>query len=154
MSTFDSAAFLSETTTEALDTRLTPVPPGEYSAMISKIEGRQTPNKNDPSQVYTIVDITYLIDDQSVKEATGLDQPTVRQSLFLDMNDAGKLDTGKGKNVGLGRLREATGLNKPGEPFSFDMLMNQPVHILVEQTPDKNDSSIIYSNVKRVGAVA
>ena len=39
---------------------------------------------------------------------------------------------GKGKNVGLGRLREAADLNVPGAPFSFAMFEGRPVKVSVK----------------------
>ena len=41
---------------------------------------------------------------------------------MLDLTPSGSLDTSKGKNIGLGRLREAVGQNKPGQAFSFQNL--------------------------------
>lgn len=152
--TFDPSSFLTQETDQQMDTQFILIPAGEYPAMIKKIDARQQQNPNDPSQVWTIIDITYAIDDQGVREETGLPEPSIRQSLFLDLDDSGKLATGKGKNVNLGRLREAVGLNKPGVAFSFDALVGQAVIVAVSHTPDKKDPEIIYANVKKVAALA
>jgi hypothetical protein len=78
-----------------------------------------------------ILDIRWAVDDAGVKEETGLDEPTVRQSIFLDMNESGGLALGKGKNVQLGKLREALGLNDPAKAFSFAQIVGRPARIAV-----------------------
>ena len=41
---------------------------------------------------------------------------------MLDLAATGGLDMSEGKNVALGRLREALGLNDPSQSFSFHQL--------------------------------
>lgn len=154
MSNFDPSAFLTQETTEQMDTRFPLIPAGEYPAVIKSIEARQQESTKVPGEMWTILDVTYAIDDAGVREETGLPEPTVRQSIFLDLNEEGKLAIGTGKNVNLGRLREATGLNKPGEAFSFDMLAGQAVVVAIKHNPDKNDPETIYANVSKVAALA
>jgi len=152
--TFDPASFLMQETSEQMDTQFILIPAGEYPALITKVEARQQQNPNDPAQLWTILDVTYGIDDQAVREETGLPKPTIRQSIFLDLNEGGTLETGKGKNVNLGRLREATGLNQPGQAFSFGALLGQACIVAVKHTPDKKDPEIVYANVNKVAALA
>ena len=153
-STFDPTTFLSQQTTEQMDTQFPLIPANEYPAVINKIDARQQPSTKDPSVTWTILDVTYLIDDANVKEVTGLPEPTIRQSIFLDINEQGQLDSGVGKNVNLGRLREALGLNKPGEAFSFDQLVGQACIVSVKHNPDKEDPSRVYANVGKVASLA
>lgn len=148
---FDANAFLNQEITGALDTKYIPIPQGDYPAIITKLEGREQDNKNDPSKPWTVLDVTYQIEDAKVREITGLPAPTVRQSIFLEMGPDGRLDTSKGKNIPLGRLREAVGLNDPDKPFSFQQLMGQACVVSVTHTPKKDDPSTIYSNVSKVG---
>jgi hypothetical protein len=154
MNTFDPASFLTTETSEQMDTKFPLIPVGEYPSLISKIEARQQESTKVPGEVWTILDVTYTIDDQNVRDETGLPEPTVRQSLFLDLDEAGKLATGTGKNVNLGRLREALGLNQPGQAFNFQMLVGQACIVAITHNPDKNDPEIVYSNVKKVAALA
>jgi len=151
---FDPQSFMTQETSDQMDTKFTPIPAGEYPAMIKGIDARQQPSTKDPSEVWTILDVTYAIDDEGVREETGLPEPTIRQSIFLDLNESGQLDTGKGKNVNLGRLREATGLNQAGQAFSFQQLVGQACIVAVKHNPDKNDPEIIYANVSKVAALA
>ena len=132
----------------ALDTKLPLIPAGEYPAQVTKIEGRNLETKNGTR---TVVDITWGIDDAGVKAETNLDNPTCRQTLWLDLTDSGKLDTGQAKNVGLGRLREALGMND-GE-FNFDMLLGQMAMVSVIHNPSKDDPETIYANINKVGAI-
>ena len=151
--TFDPAQFLMQETSDQMDTQFVLIPAGEYPAIIKSVAARQQQNPNDPAQLWTILDITYSIDDQGVREETGQDDPTIRQSLFLDLDDSGKLSSGKGKNVNLGRLREAVGLNVPGTAFSFAALTGQACIVAVKHTPDKKDPEIVYANVNKVAAL-
>jgi hypothetical protein len=71
---------------------------------------------------------------------------------MLDLNESGTgMDTGKGKNVTLGRLREALGLNQPGTPFSFRQLIGRAAKISVTQRVDGDQ---IYNDVKGVVKLA
>lgn len=144
---FDANAFLDMQVTETNDTKVIPVPVGEYTALISKIEVRPWQSKKDPSKSGLSLDVTCEIDDQAVKEFLGRDKITVRYSPMLDINDAGMLDMGKGKNIGLGRLREATDLNVPGQPFSFNMLMGRVLKVAVTHRIDGED---VFAEVKSV----
>lgn len=48
---------------------------------------------------------------------------------MLDLTIQGSLDNSKGKNNAQRRYREATGLNKPGEVFSWRMLQGKVVKV-------------------------
>lgn len=146
MSAFDLDTFMSTSVTEANDTKIVPVPEGEFLAVITKTEPRVLDKGSMAGRL--VMDITYQIDDQSVRDATGLDKPTVRQSLFLDTTEHGTLDMGKGKNISLGKLREATGMNVPGKPFSFNALFGLPVRVLVKHR--STDDGSIFADVKGV----
>jgi hypothetical protein len=154
MSTFDPQSFLSADTAEQMDTRFPLIPQGEYPAIVKGIDARQQESSKNPGTVWTILDITYTVDDAGVREETGLPEPTIRQSIFLDVKDDGTLDTGPSKNVNLGRLRAALGLNQAGQSFNFNMLVGQPSVVAVKHNPDRNDPEIVYANVSRVAAMA
>lgn len=149
--TFDSETFLnSQTADTAFSTQFSPIPAGEYIGMITGLAAKEQPKK-DNTGVFTIVDITWQVDDARAKEATGRDAPTLRDSLFLDMEN-GKLATGKNANIGLGRLLDALGLNgQPGNPFQMMKGKIAKLQIVVE--PDKTDASKLYNRVKAYGKV-
>ncbi len=147
---FDPNEFLADTVTGANDTKYIPVPQGEYPAIIKSVNARQMASKADASKMVTVADVVFEIDDATVRTATGLDTPTVRQSVFLDLTPNGKLDMSKGKNIGLGKLREALGINDPNKPFSFSDLPGRAAIVGVEHTPGKNEGEV-YANVSKVG---
>ena len=132
------------------DTKIVPVPAGEYTAMIEEVKVRQWQAKADPSKSGLTLDVQWSIDDASVKELLGRDKVTVKQGIMLDLTDAGGLDMGKGRNIGLGRLREALDLNQPGRPFSFTMLTGRVARVSVShRIADDN----IFAEVKQVARV-
>lgn len=144
---FSPEQFLDMQVTESNDTRTIPVPVGEYTAVAEEVKCRQWQSKKDPSMAGLTLDITWSVDDAAVKELLGRDKVTVKQGIMLDLTDAGGLDMGKGRNVGLGRLREALGLNTPGQPFSFMMVSGRVAKISVSH---RIDGENIYAEVKGV----
>lgn len=121
---FDPDQFLSASADAPMSTDFTPVPEGEYNAVISKIDARQTNSGK------ALLDVTWQIDDQQVREVTGMDNPTCRQTIWLDVTDSGALDVGKGRNIGLGRLREALGQNGPGA-WAPSMMVGNVARVMV-----------------------
>lgn len=143
---FDAQAFLESTVTEANDTKVVPVPQGEYTGLIDKLEAGQWQSKDGTKSGFKI-SVTWAIDNPEVKAFLGRDNVTVRQDIMLDVLEDGRLDTSKGKNVGLGRLREAVDLNQPGQPFSFNMLPGRVARIGVTHRVYNDDT---FAEVKTV----
>jgi len=147
MSTFDPAVFLDASLDEANSTVSTPVPEGEYQAVIDKVETRAWQGKKDPSQSGIALDLIWNVEDQGVKTLLERDKVQVKQGIMLDLNASGGIDTGKGKNVALGKLREAVNLNTPGQKFSFRMLEGQMAKISVKH---RIDGEQVFADVKAV----
>ena len=150
MGTFDPSSFLDITVTDANSTQSIPVPVGEYPAVASEPEVRQW-NSRDGTKSGLALDITWEIDDAGVKQTLGRDKVTVRQGIMLDLNESGGLDTGKGRNVNLGRLREALDLNRAGAPFNFRMIAGRAAKVKIEHRVDGEN---IYADVKGVARLA
>lgn len=144
---FDPNAFLEQTVEGSNDTRLIPVPEGEYIAIIEKVNARTWQSKKDPSMAGVTLDVLWSIEDSSVKELLGRQKVTVNQGIMLDTTEEGKLDMSKGKNIGLGRLREATNLNDPGRPFSFAQFPGMSARVQVKHRLHEDQ---IYSEVRGV----
>ncbi|MGH2638967.1 MAG: hypothetical protein ACRDF4_06765, partial [Rhabdochlamydiaceae bacterium] len=72
---------------------------------------------------------------------------------FLELTSSGAIDFGKGKNVGLGRLREALGQNKIGKPWSFNMIRGSLAWGFVDPEPDAEDPLTVRNIVKRVSGM-
>src|SRR5271163_4798164 len=107
---FDADSFLNSVVTGSNSTKVVPCPIGEYPAVIEKIAARQWQSQ-DGTKTGVALDVTWSIEDDEAKAATGRDVVTSRQGLMLDLTPDGAVDMGEGKNVGLGRLRAAVGLN-------------------------------------------
>jgi hypothetical protein len=146
---FSSEEFLNQQTIDTkLETAFSPIPAGEYVGMLSKLEAKEQP-KTDGTGHWTIVDLFWAIDDARAKEATGMESPQIKDSVFLDMEN-GKLATGKNKNIQLGRYLEALGLNGvPGNPFAA--MRGKAAKLQVTVEPDKKDPTRVFNRVKAVG---
>lgn len=144
MSTFDPNTFLNTETNESNATAYTPVPEGEFQASIKTIKPRVLTDGR------AVLDVTWVVNDDAASEETGMAEPTVRQTLWLDTTESGGLDFGKGKNVGLGRLRDALGQNQNGKPWAPGMLVGGVATIKVAHSIDKRDGATINADVKAV----
>jgi hypothetical protein len=143
---FDAQSFLSAAITSSNDTKVTPVPVGEYLAIIDKIAARQWQSK-DGTQTGVALDVFWSIEDANVKQYLGRDTVTCKQGIMLDLTPSGGVDESKGKNIGLGRLREAVGKNAPGERFTFDMLPGLMAKVSVAHRVTDTD---VFAEVKAV----
>ena len=146
--TFDPATFLNQSFDEALDTKIIPCPVGEYLAMAEKVDVKPWAAKDGSSSGLKL-EVVWDIQDDSVKALIGRDTIRVTQQQMLDLTETGNLDFSKGKNVGLGRIREALGLNTPGEPFSFNMIQGRLAKVKVTHRPYEGD---LYAEIKAVTA--
>lgn len=154
MSMFNPADFLNTEVSEANSTKRELCPAGMHLAVIDKIEARPWTKKDDPTKSGVTLEVTWSIQNQEVLTALDQDKVTVRQGVMLDFNEAGGLDTGKGKNIGLGRLREALGLNVPGVPFVFNQLVGRMANVVVQHEVDKADAEKVYDRVQMVAPAA
>lgn len=144
-SSFDPDAFMNSSTTDANDTKFVPVPEGEFPGVVAEVAPRKAGDK-------PVLEVKWKIDSDEVRTATGLADPTVRQTIWLDLTEQGGLDMGKGKNVGLGKLREALGQNKAGAPWSPGMLMGQVAMLKIGHRAGK-EAGEVFADVKAVSAM-
>ena len=144
MSSFNPDTFLNTETDAANATTYTPCPEGEFNAAIKAIKPRVLTDGR------AVLDITWTVDDETAREETGMAEPPVRQTIWLDTTESGGLDFGKGKNVGLGRLRDAVGQNQSGKPWAPGMLVGQVAKVKVSHSIDKRDGVTINADIKAV----
>ncbi len=142
---FDELTFLNTTTEGENSTEYTPVPEKEYQAVILKIGTR---NGSGDKGDWAVLDVTWQIDDAIAAEITGIDSPTVRQTIFLNLSESGGLDMGRGKNIQLGRLREAVGQNSGA--WTPTMLEGNVATIKVEH---RIHDGRTYADVRNVSAI-
>lgn len=150
MGTFDPSTFLDVSLNEANSTVRNLVKEGEYPAIVDKVDVRPWTSK-DQTQNGLAVDMLWSIQDEAMKAEFGQDKILVKQGIMLDLNSAGGIDTGKGKNVPLGKLREALGLNVAGKPFSFRMLEGQMGKVLVKHRVVEGE---VFADIKGVAKMA
>ena len=113
---FDPDSFLDATLPGANSTKREVVPAGVYVARLSNLEVKNgtvnKPGENFGKQ-WVALNFRWNIDN--------LPNGIVFDSVFLDLGEDGRPDMGKGKNVKLGKLREAIGLNSgPAQFRAFD----------------------------------
>lgn len=128
----------------ANSTQVVPVPEGEYRAVVKAVDAREV-TKQDGTRV-PVVRVTWVVDAQNLPGTN-----EVTQDIWLDLTPQGTIDMSEGKNVALGRLREAVGQNKPGKPWSFQQLVGQAARILV--THRTTDSGEVFGQVRKVTAL-
>lgn len=148
MSVFDADTFLNQEYSESTDTTITPVPIGEYLAQVEKISAKSVETSDGEERI--IMKVLWNILDEEVKKEMGQDKVLIGQDIFLDVTEEGNIDNSKGKNRQLGLLREATGKNKQGKPWSPQDLIGASATIATSQRHDKDDPEVIYSGVKKV----
>lgn len=136
---FNPDTFLTQETDAQLETEFVPCPAGEYQGSVDKVRPRKFTIDNEERAV---LDISWLILDLDgkIEAETGMERNVVQQTLWLDVNEQGALETGKGKNIGLGKLREALGQNKSGKKWSPGMLMGQGATVVVSEYIDKEEN--------------
>jgi hypothetical protein len=150
MSQFDPSVLLDQFITGTLDTKVAPCPEGEYVAVIDSVNPRPW-NSKDGTKAGVALDVFWAIDDAGVKAQLGRDKIIVKQGIMLDLDPTGqRLDVSKGKNINLGRLREALGMNDAGTPFSFNMLPGQAAKVKVSHRIDGEE---VYADIKMVTKV-
>jgi hypothetical protein len=148
MSSFNPSEFLNQSFDEALDTKMVPCPVGEYLAIADKVDVKPWAARDGSSSGLKL-EIMWDIQDENVKQLLSRDTVKVKQDQMLDLTDTGQLDLGKQKNVGLGRIREALGLNVPGEPFSFGMIQGRMAKVKVSHRPSGED---LFAEIKAIAS--
>lgn len=150
---FDVDTFMQNTVDAQLDTQIQLPPEGDYRAMLDDFDNTAfrtfTSEKN--GKDYTVFSPPFVLQDDPRLADLGRDRVVVyHRGMFIDINDAGGLDTGKGKNVDLGRLRDAVGQNVAGQ-WSFSQLRGAgPIMVHVMHESDKADPDKKYARINRV----
>ena len=121
---FDPNAFLDMPVDQTFERR-PPLPVKDYTAQISEVVARQWQSQNKYNADGTpkagiAYDVSLVIQiPLDVKDQLGLktDTLTLKDSIMLDLNDQGGLDSAPGANRQLRMYREALDMNKPGVTF-------------------------------------
>ncbi len=140
---FNADAFMATEIEGELDTEFTPIPEAEYQALIKEVKPGTTTKGS------TYMEVIWIIDNPEVRELLGMDEPTAKQTVWLDFNDAGALEFGKNKNVGLGRLRDALAQNT-GSPWKPTDLLGQVATVDIKHR--LGDKGGVFAEVRSVRA--
>lgn len=153
---FNEADFLNGTTDGAFDTKRIPIPQGEYTALIKDVKPRvNVQGKKDPTKSYNFLDYALSVvltpEAQAIMETVEVEAKR-NYSLIIELDESGtRLASGKGKNVDLGKFREAIGQNEDGKPWGPRMPVGKMVKVLVtHRTLDTGD---IVDQIDKISAI-
>lgn len=149
MSVFNPTQLMNVELTATMDTTVIPIPEGDWPGVVDKVEFRQVDAK-DKSTTYTFMEVTWSLSDSEIEAVTGRDRNTCRQSVSIDLTPHGTFDLAKGKNIQLGRLRDALGQNTAA-PWQPGQLVGQAAVCSVKHR--MLDSGDVMAEIKRVAAL-
>ncbi len=121
---FDPIAFLEMPLDQPLERRAL-LPARDYTAIIRSVNTRRWSSKDKYDDAGNLkagiaIDLELAIQiPLEIKESLNFDKDelVLKDSVMLDLNAQGGIDTAKGKNNALRRYREALDMNKAGEVF-------------------------------------
>lgn len=150
-SAFDPASFLHQRTEEQ-SVRRPPIPAGtELLGVIGELKVDSFANKKDPGGPDSIrLSVPIKLDlssNPTIRQLVGTDNLTLTDTFFLDYTDSGALDYGAGRNNGLRRYRDATGLNTKGQSFGLLDLQGRIVKARISHRTYENE---IYDQIDSV----
>lgn len=150
LSSFDPETFMRSAQVDGeLSTQTTPIPEGTYRGQIESVKPEVIETK---AGKRVILRVNWELLDDSLKSMLERERVFIRQDIWLDLDSNGKIDQGKGKNVDLGRLRDALGRNsQAGNPF--EGLVQSLAVVKTSVRSDANDPSKKYADVSRVSAL-
>jgi len=92
-----------------------------------------------------------VLEDDELREQFGGNDPMVNGSIFLDLDDDGKLAYGPNLNIQLGQWREALGINEAG--YSLEDAKERRALFTIKHRQDKEDPEIVYDQVSKVAPI-
>lgn len=151
---FDVDEFIGSTKVEGgFSTQVAQCPEGTYRMQISSRDQWKGNIVNTQRGEQRVLRIPFKVLDDAVKAELERDTVLVSKDFWLDLDESGALDTSKGKNIDLGRLREALGQNEQAD-WTFDSLPDQLVMGKVVHRADKNDPEKKYAEVQKFAPIA
>lgn len=155
MSTVDISALVAAPV-GSLATEYERVPEGVFMATIDAGDPNEwiKVSTRDNGETTVMLVVPFELQDENLKTALGRQKVMSRMTIFLDLIPGTvQLDTGKGKNVGLGQLREALGQNNDPN-WTFNSLPGAgPVMAQITHRVNKQDGRI-FDQVNRVTKLA
>jgi len=144
---FDPDAFMNETVDMPFETERTLVPEGEYrmavddftSDAIQKIDFTYKKGERaGQAGSMTKFNCPIVILDDKVAHDLQLEKVVIYWGINVDLDDNGKLEWGKNKNIALGQLRAACGQNQagpwsPGQLRASKPFMGKVIHRTIKR---------------------
>lgn len=142
--TFDPNTFMQQTVDAPMATEYELCPEGEFQAMIGNFDseslfssGTYNDKKTGEEKEWVRWRLPFVIQDPTVLAKMERESVTVPADDFLDLKN-GLPDTGKGKNVLLGKIRDAVKQNQAG--WNFQMLQGAgPLLVRVKHVTGNDD---------------
>jgi len=144
---FDANKFLSTTFESAGATRTPPIPEGMYLGQILPLEEDCISSgvSAKSGKAWARLELKVDVSNDPAAQVLGQKVFPIRGGFFLDLTDAGAIDTSKEANQRLNRLREAVGLNVAG--FNPRQLGGRMVKVKVTQRVDSNNPDLIFNDI-------
>lgn len=155
---FEVNEFLTATNDVVLDDHIIPIPPGEYTAQVAldeksiQIEPGESDDKENPGQKKPWAQASVRLEllDPSGEVAAKIGRkPVIVYRFFLDLTPQGKFDYAPQRNVRMGALLKAVGMNQPG--WKFNEIKGKTLKVKVAGVKDNRDPSVVRSEVVQVG---
>lgn len=143
MSVFNPDTFLDEETGGAMSTERVLIPVNTYSpCYISEVKPTEgIIGKGDRAgQPWAKLDFVWVIDSQELRDMLNRAQVKITQGVMLDLDENGRIDTAKGRNVQLGKLRKALGINETS--VKFREFLGKPATIQIVHKTSNLDGSM------------
>jgi hypothetical protein len=148
-SSFNPDTFLDTIVETPFETHRTTLPPKDnYLGAVDGLATRIVESKGQGAKV--ILDVDWEILDDEAKLQLNLDKIVVRQSVFLDFDETGKLARGINKNIQLGQIRDAVGQNTSGAWAPRMLKGAGPAQLKISERSDEKNPSVKYNDVDRV----
>jgi hypothetical protein len=139
---FDTDNFLGSSAGGVLSTERTLIPIGTYpDCTVSdlKLNHGTYENGEKAGDKWARLNIIYEIHDDAVRNELDRAKVLVSGGIFLDITPEGALDNGRGKNVRLGKLKAALGLN--GANDTWQDFLGKRVVLTIGHGVNKKDGS-------------
>lgn len=159
---FDPAAFLDMPVSE-VSVKRPPIAAGDYISIIKDVvaEVWSSKDKYDDKTGQLKSGIKYTVTltvevPEAERTRVGMTQTALelKDSIMLEMNDAGGIDTAPGKNGALRRYRDATDLNKAGDVFQARKMIGKMILVKIAHREYPPGSGDIFEETKGVAKLA
>lgn len=144
---FNPDQFLATAVQGVLDTQRKPLPAVEFNGFIKEIKKPEVVKTKKGDSI--LMEIPIQIDCAQYEQELGYSSSVRSYKCWLDINAVGNLDMGTGKNIDLGKIREAVGQNGP-EEWTVTNLVGAPIRVQIKH---REHEGKIYDEISAVGPV-